>query len=83
MGKINVHDHNVEAYHVDEHKFGDARKLRTRLLDMLDDEAQHVTIILFMSPHSLSRNPDKPKQRSDWCEVRRIGKGRTLVPILH
>ena len=59
VDKSNVLEHNIKAYHADEHKFEDARKLRTCSENMSDEEAKQVSIILFMSPQSLCNKIDK------------------------
>ena len=69
--KANMPEPNIEAHHAEEHKFEDARKLRTRLENILDEEAKHVSIILFISPQSLYDKIDKndrPK-KSGWCQL--------------
>ena len=41
-------EHNLEPYHVNEHKNEDAWLLISRLEDMTKEEAKHVTIKLFL-----------------------------------
>mmetsp|Transcript_15257 Transcript_15257/g.32288 ORF Transcript_15257/g.32288 Transcript_15257/m.32288 type:complete len:100 (+) Transcript_15257:682-981(+) len=70
-------ENNVEAYHVDEHKFGDAHALRDRLTYLTDEERDHVSIMLFMSPQSLTEG-------SSWLKLlERTAKKRPLVPLLY
>ena len=52
--KANLPSSGVEAYYVSEHKNADASALRKRLHSYSLDEAEEVTIILFVSPSSLS-----------------------------
>ena len=54
VAKSVVSDHNVEAYHVDEHKGQDAYDLRDCLLRlrMDDKEMDNISIILYISPSS-------------------------------
>ena len=89
--KASVPEHNVEAYHVDEHKFEDARKLRTHLQSLSDDEAKNVTIILYMSPQFLA-DKDVKQDKGNMTETtkkkwmvridRGLGETRSLVSIL-
>ena len=53
--KANLPSSGVEAYYVSEHKNADASALRKRLHSFSLEEAEEVTIILFVSPSSLSR----------------------------
>ena len=57
--KAIVVDHNVEAYHADEHKQLDGQLLRARLLGMEEDEIQHISAIVFLSASAL-------KEESPW-----------------
>ena len=54
--------HNVEAYHVDEHHGDDAKLLRKRLNCMSKEEAQDIAIMLYVSPQKL-------KAHSDWVHL--------------
>ena len=45
--------HNIEPYHVNEHKNADARLLTTWLKQMTKDEAKYVTIALFLGPNAM------------------------------
>jgi len=51
--KAQFTDHNVEAYHIDEHKGADATKLRCRLEGLDDEEIEHVSCVLYFSPQGL------------------------------
>ena len=46
----------VEVYHVGEHRGKDTAKLRHRLDIMTEQDADYVTIFLYMSPQSLQTN---------------------------
>ena len=54
--KATVHEHNVEAYYIDEHRGVDAEHLRTQINAIGTDEWNGTTILLFISPASLSDN---------------------------
>ena len=51
-------EHNVEAYHADEHKKGDATLLIKRLLGMSEEEVGEITVLLYLSPRALSKDSD-------------------------
>eukprot|EP00986_Skeletonema_menzelii_P013052 scaffold7400_cov122-Skeletonema_menzelii.AAC.1 len=55
-------EHNVEAYHIDEHHGDDANLLRKRLKNVSTEEAKEITIMLYISPQKLKAN-------SDWFHV--------------
>lgn len=61
VAKATVPDHNVEAYHIDEHKGPHAYSLRQRLQNLDDDEVQYTTILIFINPQSIKRDPNNPK----------------------
>jgi hypothetical protein len=50
---VNI-ERGMEAYHVDEHKGDDAIMLAERLSSFSADEAEHITIQLFISPRALT-----------------------------
>ena len=52
--RATVIEHNIEPYHVDEHKNKDAWLLITRLEQMTKDKAEHVTIVLFLGPNAMT-----------------------------
>ena len=54
IDKTIVSDHNVEPYHIDEHRGYDAKALRGRIDAMDDKEMDNATIMLFVSPASLA-----------------------------
>jgi superfamily II DNA helicase RecQ len=56
IGLVSVQVANVEVYHVGEHRGKDAAKLRHRLDIMTEQDADYVTIFLYMSPQSLQTN---------------------------
>ena len=77
VGKaINV-DHNLEAYHIDEHKREDAKLLCSRLLSMSDEEAKHITTLLYLSPQALSTG-------SQWLTIMKelARKGRISMFVI-
>ena len=57
VAKSMMPDHNVEAYHVDEHKCQDVYDLWGHLLNMDDEERDNISIILYISPSTLCRVP--------------------------
>ena len=59
--KAAIPDKGVEAYYVDEHRNTNAKALHNRLSAFTTEEADHATIILFVSPSSL-----KSKSKSEW-----------------
>ena len=69
VDKANVTHHNVFAYHVDEHKFEDAQKIRNWLINMSADKAEHVSTILYMSLQSLVDKKVKSKDRRTAKEI--------------
>ena len=77
--KATVLDHNVEAYHIDEHKQLDARAVRDRLNHLSVSEANSTTILLFMSPQSLKRDPKRPN--AGWYGVIASLARRGLVSL--
>ena len=52
--KASIPGQNYEAYHFDEHKYNDAKALRSRILGMDKAEAENVTIVGFLSPQALT-----------------------------
>ena len=54
MEKASLPSSGVEAYNGSEHKHDGASALHKRLLVFTEEEVQEVTIILFVSPSSLS-----------------------------
>ena len=74
--KATIPEHNVHAYHCDEHKFEDAIKLRSFLLGLSEEEAKFILIVLYMSPQSFSdRNITNPQtnqtttRKSGWYDL--------------
>ena len=69
----NKEEHNVEAYHINEHKLKDAHALRQRLLNLDAEECANKAIFLFMNPQELlMKSEDDPTAvpvRSPWLEV--------------
>ena len=47
-------EHNLELYHIDEHKNKDAWLLISRLENMTKEEMKHVTIKLFLLPNAMT-----------------------------
>ena len=52
--KAYVMEHNVEPYHVNEHRNEDAWLLITRLEHKNKEETKHVTIKLFLGPNAMT-----------------------------
>jgi superfamily II DNA helicase RecQ len=67
-------ERGMEAYHVDEHRGDDAIMLADRLSSFSEEEAEHITIQLFVSPRSLT--PDSP-----WAPVFRRLANRGLISV--
>jgi superfamily II DNA helicase RecQ len=67
-------ERGMEAYHIDEHKGDDAIMLADRLSSFTSEEAEHITIQLFVSPRSLT--PDSP-----WAPVFRRLANRGLISV--
>ena len=52
--RATVTKHNIDPYHVDEHRNEDARLFTTRLENMTKEEAKHITITLFLGPNAMT-----------------------------
>ncbi len=61
-------EHNVEAYHIDEHHGDDAKLLRKRLNGMSKEEAKEISIMLYVSPQKLKANSDWVHQLENLAE---------------
>ena len=62
VAKASRADHNIEAYHIDEHKGPNAYALRERYRAYNKEESKHVIILSFINPQSLKRDPSKPNR---------------------
>lgn len=60
-----VSDHNIESYHIDEHRGIDAKALRDRYDAMDNNKMAYTTIMLYISPSSLAINKHTGKP-SPW-----------------
>eukprot|EP00984_Skeletonema_dohrnii_P009330 scaffold3571_cov78-Skeletonema_dohrnii-CCMP3373.AAC.2 len=60
--------HNVEAYHVDEHHGDDDKLLRKRLNCMSKEEAKEIAIMLYVSPQKMKANSDWVHQLENLAE---------------
>ncbi len=72
--KSSVAEHNVEAYHVDEYHGEDANDLRERLNGMSPEEAEEITIMLYISPQKMKAN-------SDWFRVLKDIAAKGLISV--
>ncbi|KAL7449133.1 hypothetical protein ACHAWC_001222 [Mediolabrus comicus] len=72
--KSSFAEHNVEAYHIDEHHGDDADLLRKRLNCMSMEEAEYVTIMLYISPQKL-------KADSDWFHILKDLAAKGLISM--
>ena len=68
-------DNNIEAYHVDEHKFADAALLKQRLLSMTDEERKRLTVVLYLSPQCLSKD-------SQWTSLLKVLAEKDYISLL-
>eukprot|EP00956_Cyclotella_meneghiniana_P040737 scaffold203534_cov92-Cyclotella_meneghiniana.AAC.1 len=62
VDKASVPEHGIEAYYVDEHKYGNAKLLEKRLHHYSEEEAEENSILIFASPNSL-------REDSGWMKV--------------
>ena len=76
VGKATWIEHNVEAYHADEHKKSDATLLISRLLGMSKEEAREITVMLYLSPRALSDD-------SEWYKLSEISEEGVYIFVLY
>eukprot|EP00956_Cyclotella_meneghiniana_P004344 scaffold5306_cov67-Cyclotella_meneghiniana.AAC.16 len=68
VDKASVPDQGIEAYYVDEHKYGNAKLLEKRLQLYSEEEADENSILIFASPNSLREGSGWMKSFSSLAE---------------
>ena len=74
--RATVIEHSLEPYHVDEHKNKDAWLLISCLENMIKEEAQHVSIKLFLGPNTMTSTKWGPS-------LGEARPARTNIVLLH
>ena len=75
VAKAIIVDRNIMAYHIDEHKFADAKLLRDRLNSMSQDEPDNLSVILFLSPQVL-------RKETEWAQLLMSLAAKDYISVL-